>query len=121
VSRSLGEKSGKWVQDNHPEIASFFGVTGLTALDIFSYASFETFIALTVLAFSGIPLSHRRNRSLKSEGEQNHTLRQVISEGHRNFYDVWDDKAREIYQDLELDIRARLSLYKYDGELKKFR
>ncbi|MCB1383371.1 MAG: hypothetical protein KDJ73_10680 [Notoacmeibacter sp.] len=121
MTKQIGERAGKAIQDNHPELISFGGISGLTAMDIFSFDSFATFSALTVAVFSSIFLSYRRNNKITERVNHISTLEAVIRDGHRNFYDVWDDKAREIYQELTMDVKSRLTIYKFDNEIKKFR
>lgn len=48
-------------------------------------------------------------------------LKYAIESGNRNYYEIWDDKARDIYQELNLTIRHRLSIYEYVKSNNTFR
>ncbi|MBS8259243.1 hypothetical protein DYI23_03330 [Roseibium polysiphoniae] len=121
MSKSVGEKFGRALDQHHPELVNFAGISGIAALDIFDINSLILFIFFCILCLLSIVLSTVRNRSSSEIFDENETLRKAISEGNRNFYDMWDDRARAIFKEFGLSIQDRISIYKYDETAKEFR
>ncbi|WP_298981492.1 hypothetical protein [uncultured Roseibium sp.] len=128
MNRSVGEKIGRFLEDYFPELLSFVGLAGIAILDIFNHEIVWLFIVLCLFWAAAIIFTVRRKRSSNELldqcgdlSEQVTTLKQAIGEGNRNFFDVWNDRARSLFQDCALSKYDRLSIYKHDTDLDKFR
>lgn len=122
----------KHLKNNIPDFLNVVSAVGLSAIGIFKSeieaSRFDgyliwLFCAFLLLACIGVFINVRRRSTQKDVEElekENRAFRSVIEDGKRNYFDIWDDKARTISQSLQLDIRARLSIYKFINEEKCF-
>ncbi|WP_422023467.1 hypothetical protein [Roseibium sp.] len=128
MTRTAGEKIGRFVEDYLPEALSFVGLLGIAAVDVFNVESKVYFIVFAVAWLVSIYLTvHRKNSTnslldqLDEQKSTIDTLRQALSEGNRNFYEVWNDRARSLFQEFGLSKYDRISIYKFDSRLNEFR
>lgn len=122
----------KHLKNNISDFLNVVSAVGLSAIGIFKseiegsqFGSYLIwlFIALLIVASIGVFINVKRKSTQKDVEElekENRAFRSVIEDGKRNYFDIWDDKARTISQSLQLDIRTRLSIYKFINEEKCF-
>lgn len=122
------KKIGWFLRDYSPEIFGFFGFVGLAVLDIFDFPIVYIFVVVCIIYGLSIVLKIKRSKSISGSEVENaslkaeiETLKQAISEGNRNYYEVWDDRVRSIFQECELSVYDRVSMYKHDTYSDEFR
>lgn len=120
-NRSIGEKIGGWLQDHLHTILNIIAFAGISFLDIFDHATKWYFAPLVLLYAASLLLANRNNKARANLVDEIEYLKQVISDGSRNFYDVWDGRAQTLFKECGLTNHDRISIYKHDAHLDEFR
>ncbi|MEO0979390.1 MAG: hypothetical protein AAFY24_19140 [Pseudomonadota bacterium] len=120
MKRSVGEKIGRSIEDHFPEGLSFLGITGIAVLDVFGFEIVWLFIGFCGMSLSAIVVNVRRRRATAEILDENESLIQVIKDGSRNFYDLWDARVHSIFHDCGLSDLDRVSIYKHDADKNVF-
>lgn len=117
-----------FIKKTIPEWLTTFGVGILSWMDIYSKTSSWVFIPAVCLLAAGIIFGFVRAFLEEKKLETKHSLEakvraltEAIESGSRNYYEIWDDKTRDIYRALDLNIKMRLSIYKHDTTDDTFR
>lgn len=109
------------IRDYGPAVLSFAGVAAIPYLDIYSVESSIVFWIATVMIAVGTVLAVRNGHRCSRLARKMEALEEMLENSRTSYYDHWDDTAREIYHALNLTDRQRLSIYKYDDDIQKFR
>lgn len=120
-NRRFFAKIGDWIDEHFSLALNAVAFAGISFLDIFDHPLWWPFWLFLFCYITSLILDVRGKKSRARLEDDITSLKQVIADGSRNFYDVWDGHAQILFKECELTNLDRISIYKYDKQEDEFR